>query len=94
MGQPLTLKRLAARAVAAVAGLSGLSSWLRRRRRARGDFRVFILEYHGVDPENREWEGTISQRRFRRHVTWLQKHFRLATVADACLLYTSDAADE
>ena len=83
MSQPLTLKRLAARTVATVAGLVGLSAFLRQRRRAAGDFRVYILEYHGVDPQNREWEGTISQRRFHQHVAWLKRHYRIVTVADA-----------
>ena len=83
MSQPLTLKRLAARTVATVAGLVGVSTFLRRRRRATGDFRVYILEYHGVDPQNREWEGTISQQRFHRHVAWLKRHYRIVTVADA-----------
>ncbi|MEM6795541.1 MAG: polysaccharide deacetylase family protein, partial [Acidobacteriota bacterium] len=83
MSQPLTPRRLAARAVALAASLLGLTRLLAASRRRRGDYRVFILEYHGVDPGDREREGTISQRRFRRHVRWLASRFEILTVAEA-----------
>ena len=76
-------RRFAVRWISAALSLGGVNALLRARRRRKGDFRVFILEYHGVDPDGREWEGTISQRRFRRHLQWLQRRFNFCTVAEA-----------
>lgn len=77
------LRRAAVRSVSAALRFSGAGQLIHSRRRRRGDFRAFILEYHGVDPENREWEGTISQRRFRAHLQRLTRRFRLCTVSEA-----------
>jgi peptidoglycan/xylan/chitin deacetylase (PgdA/CDA1 family) len=86
-------RRGIASAAAAAFQLSGLPARQRRRRRRQGDFRVFLLEYHGVDPGDREAEGTISQRRFRRHVRWLAERFELTTVADAAFRLRADRLD-
>lgn len=90
----MSLRRVIVRAVSAGLSLSGVNGLLRSRRRRRKDYRVYILEYHGVDPKNREWEGTISQKRFRRHLQWLQKRFRFCTVADAAERLVAGSLDE
>lgn len=79
----MKLRRLLVPTVSAALSWCGITRWLRFRRHKRGDFRIFILEFHGVDPSNREWEGTISQTRFRRHLQWLKKRFPLTTVDGA-----------
>lgn len=77
------MKRRIARWGARVLSLGGALRATRAMRRRKKDFRVYILEYHGVDPNGREWEGTISQHRFRQHVRWLRRHYDLLTVAQA-----------
>ncbi|MCG8462658.1 MAG: polysaccharide deacetylase family protein [Holophagales bacterium] len=78
----MSWKRQAAGAAAHLARGTGVLAGLRTLRKRSG-YRVHILEYHGVDPENREWQGTISQRRFRRHVEWLNSRYGLVTVTEA-----------
>ncbi|MEM9555766.1 MAG: polysaccharide deacetylase family protein [Acidobacteriota bacterium] len=70
-------------ALAARAGrLSGLLGAQRLRRRRRGAFRAFVLEYHAVCPGPAEPEGAVSIERLRRHVRWLLRHgFHFDTVA-------------
>ncbi len=73
---------------AAAAGASGALAWRRLRRRARGDHRVFILEYHDVSGGGSraaecEREGVISADRFRRHLRQLGRWCRLAPLAEA-----------
>lgn len=79
----LAQRRNIARAVARVAAGSGLTRLLRRRRHRRGDFRVFLLEYHDVGPGPAEPEGTISAARFRRHLAYLRRHYRCLTLEAA-----------
>lgn len=74
-------RRLAAEVVSLAAAALGLPARLRRRRRRRGDFRVFILEYHDVAADGTEREGVIAAERFRRHLRWLKRHYRPATLA-------------
>ncbi|MEM1206763.1 MAG: polysaccharide deacetylase family protein [Acidobacteriota bacterium] len=76
-------RRLAAMGVALAAKATGYLAWWNRRRHRRGDFRVFILEYHDVAEGGGEKEGTVSRRRFRRHLRWLSKRYRFTTVAQA-----------
>ncbi len=70
--------------VARVGSALGLTGLLARRRRTRRDYRLFILEYHAVEP-GREAEGTVSLARFRSHLEWLRGRFRCLTVADAAI---------
>ncbi len=62
---------------------TGITSTLRARRRRRGDFRVFILDYHEVERGPIEPEGVVSQTRFRSHVRFLKKHFDIVSLAEA-----------
>ncbi|MEM7585268.1 MAG: polysaccharide deacetylase family protein, partial [Acidobacteriota bacterium] len=78
----MSLRRLAARLVATAAAASGWLRMARRRRHRRGDFRLYILEYHDVDPE-REFEGTVSAQRFQNHLRHLGRRYRTVTLADA-----------
>lgn len=77
-----TAKRRAALALARLGSAVGVTGLLHRRRRARRDFRVFILEYHAVEPEL-EAEGAISAARFRSHLEWLGRRWPCVTVAQA-----------
>ncbi len=76
------MQRVLAKTVAALATGSGLTRLARRRRRRRGDFRVLILEYHGITA-GAEREGAVSADRFRRHLRYLKRHYRLRTAAAA-----------
>lgn len=76
-------RRHIAQTLATVAVGSGLARLLRRRRRARGDFRVFLLEYHDVGPGPAEPEGTVSAARLRLHLDFLRRHHRCLTLAAA-----------
>lgn len=78
----MSFKRRAAKAFARAASRLGGPRWLHERRQARGDFRVFILEYHAVAPEL-ETEGAVSAARFREHLGWLKARWRCVTVAQA-----------
>lgn len=77
----MSRRRLAAFAAAALAVGSGWTRLARRRRRRRGDFRLFVLEYHDVTA-GRESEGTVSATRFAAHLEALQRHYHLVTLAD------------
>ena len=66
------IRRQLAALVASVARASGLLRALRRRRHERGDFRLFVLEYHDVNAEV-EREGTVTGERFRRHLIDVKK---------------------
>ncbi len=76
-------RRLAVRAVSLIASASGLTSLRRRRRLGRGDYRLFVLEYHDVTAESGEKEGTVTAERFRRHLRHLKQRFRIDTLASA-----------
>lgn len=78
----MRLRRLAANLVAAAAAASGWLHIVRRQRHRRGDFRLYILEYHDVH-EDHEHEGTVSAARFRRHLCHLQRRFRFAPLTPA-----------
>ena len=90
MTAPL-LRRVALHSAALLAAGSGLTRTLKARRLRRRDHRVFILEYHDVFPDGSEFEGTISQARFRGHVQWLKKQFQIGTLEQAIERLASDA---
>jgi peptidoglycan/xylan/chitin deacetylase (PgdA/CDA1 family) len=80
----MTARRLATRGVAGLWIGSGLGRLRRWRRRRRGDFRVFVLEYHAVEAgPGRMREGAVPAGIFRRQVRWLRRRFPLVTVAEA-----------
>ncbi len=92
----MSLRRLAARLVAVAATASGWSSITRRRRHRRGDYRLYILEYHdisdhekegplaeGTFPEGTLPEGTVSAVRFRRHLKHLKQRLHFAPLTAA-----------
>ncbi len=78
----MTPRRVALHAVSLLAAASGLTRLRRRRRHRRGDFRLYLLEYHDVAGDV-EKEGTVSALRFERHLRYLRRHFRLDTLASA-----------
>lgn len=78
-------RRFLARGLALLATASGWTRLARRRRRARGDFRVFILAYHDVT-HGEELEGVVSAERLRRHLTILSRDHRLASLSEAAAL--------
>jgi peptidoglycan/xylan/chitin deacetylase (PgdA/CDA1 family) len=69
---------------------SGVTRALKARRLQRRDHRLFILEYHDISPNSSEFEGVISQTRFRRHLEWLNKRFQISTLREATERLTSD----
>jgi peptidoglycan/xylan/chitin deacetylase (PgdA/CDA1 family) len=73
---------LAVNLVSTVAVASGFTTLVRRRRQRRGDYRVYILEYHRVEDEP-EREGVVSTKRFEDHLRQLTASFRFTTVAEA-----------
>lgn len=75
-------RRLAARAAAALAAATGLLAGRERRRHGRGEYRLFLLEYHDVSAGGREAEGVIAQTRFRRHLHHLRRRYRCVTLAE------------
>ncbi len=76
------VRKLAVRAVSLLAVASGLTRLRRRRRHRRGDYRLYVLEYHDV-AAGIEKEGTVSTERFRRHLRYLKQRFRTFTLAAA-----------
>lgn len=80
---PFSLRRSALYSAALLATASGLTRTLRARRLRNRDHRVFILEYHDVSSDGYEFEGTLSQARFRRHLQWLKKRFEITTLQAA-----------
>lgn len=79
----MTPRRLLLNLLAGVAHGSGWTTLSRRRRRRRGDHRLFILEYHDLcGDEAQEREGVVSQQRLARHLAWLGQRFRMVTVAE------------
>ncbi len=78
----MTPRKLAVRGVSLLAVASGLTSLRRRWRHRRGDFRLYVLEYHDV-AAGAEQEGTVKAERFRRHLRYLKRRFRIETLAAA-----------
>ncbi len=76
----MSRRRLAALAAAALAVGSGWTRLVRRRRHARRDFRLFVLEYHDVT-DGSESEGTVGAARFAAHLEYLKRHFKLVSLA-------------
>ncbi len=66
-------RRSGVRALSGALVRTGAVSWLERRRRRRGDHRVFVLEYHQVTDGPDEPEGTVSTDRLRSHVRFLKQ---------------------
>ena len=64
---------------------SGVAPALRRRRRRRGEARVFILEYHDVSAAGAA-EGVIPAARLRRQLHHLKRHYRFAALTQAASL--------
>ncbi len=75
-------RRFLARGLALAATASGWTRLARQRRRARGDFRVFILAYHDVTHGD-EQEGVVSAERLRRHLAFLRRDHRLSSLSEA-----------
>lgn len=75
-------RQLAVRAVSLLATASGLTRLRRRQRHRRGDYRLFVLEYHDV-ADGVEKEGTVSTERFRRHLRHLRQRFQIDTLASS-----------
>jgi peptidoglycan/xylan/chitin deacetylase (PgdA/CDA1 family) len=88
-------RRQAAWAAAAAFVASGGAALARRRRARRGDHRVFVREYHDVCGDGREPEGSVSAARFRRHVRFLARRFRVVSLGEAVArLAAPDPLDE
>lgn len=90
MSRPTT-RRLALHSASLFGAISGLTGSVHRRRLRRQDHRLFILEYHDISTNGEEFEGTISQDRFRRHVKWLKQRFVISTLAEATVALGSEA---
>ena len=85
-----TPRRMLARAAATGFVGSGAAEALRRLRRRRGDHRVFLLEYHDVGPDDAPAEeGVVPASRFRAHMRWLRRHFRVVSLSEAVAVLTS-----
>lgn len=76
-------RRAGVRALSGALVRTGAVSWLERRRRGRGDYGVFILEYHRVTDDDGEPEGTVTSARLRSHVQFLKKRFRVVSLGEA-----------
>ena len=68
--------------LSAAAWASGVTALLQSWRRRSGP-RVFVLEYHDVSNGRDEPEGVVTVERFRRHLRYLRRHYRLETLARA-----------
>lgn len=78
-----TVRKSLTRLVAGVVVGSGAVAARLQQRRRRRDHRVYILEYHGVGEGAAEAEGIVSAARFRRHLRYLKRHFRFASLQEA-----------
>jgi peptidoglycan/xylan/chitin deacetylase (PgdA/CDA1 family) len=85
------LRRSAVVLASLLAGATGATAYLRQRRRRRGDFRVFVLEYHDVSA-GPEREGVVSEARFRAHLRYLKRNFRIESLSRAVALLRDPAA--
>jgi peptidoglycan/xylan/chitin deacetylase (PgdA/CDA1 family) len=72
-----------------MAAAVGLPQRLMRRRRRRRDYRVFILEYHGVTRAENPSEGLVTRGSFSRHLRHLATSYSIVTVAAAVRRLTS-----
>ena len=88
----MNLRRLAVRLVSTVAVASGWTARVHRRRHRQGDFRIHILEYHGVE-DGPEREGVVSTQRFRQHLRFLKDRYRTVTVEEAARRLASGHLD-
>ena len=79
-----TSRRKLARLASAGLALTGAGALLRARRRAAGDYRLYVLAYHEVSG-GPEPEGTVNEDRFRRHLRILKDLF--------CIIPIDEAAD-
>ncbi len=78
----MNARKAGTRATALLLRASGILGLVKRRRRRRGDFRLFVLEYHDVS-DALEPEGVVSSARLGRHLRHLASDYRLATLSDA-----------
>ncbi len=78
----MTPRRLLLHLLAVATHGSGWTAIERRRRHRRGDYRLFILEYHDLCADgDEEREGVVRAHRLASHLAWLAPRFRLVTVA-------------
>lgn len=77
------LSRSAIFLVSLVAVATGYVALRTRLHLWRTEPRLHILEYHEVDGDQPETEGVVSAARFRRHIRYLKKYFRLETLSRA-----------
>lgn len=76
-------RRLLVELLTHVARAAGLPSLERRRRHRRGDYRLYVLEYHEVcGTAAEEREGVVSAERLARHLRFLGPLFRCVTLAE------------
>jgi peptidoglycan/xylan/chitin deacetylase (PgdA/CDA1 family) len=72
-----------ARWLARIAAAVRLPDRIRRRRHRRGDYRVFMLEYHAITAAERLSEGRVRVRTLERHLRHLAGSYAFVTVTDA-----------
>lgn len=85
------MTRLVVNLFAVFAAVSGLSMAVRQMHRRRFGPRVFVLEYHGVSSDKCEREGTISQDRFRRHLSYFMRSYRVISRPEATRFLQGEA---
>jgi peptidoglycan/xylan/chitin deacetylase (PgdA/CDA1 family) len=77
------LRSRSARWLARIAAAVRWPQRLRRRRHRQGEYRVFILEYHGVTASAHPSEGWVTARTLSRHLRHLAASFSIVTVTQA-----------
>ena len=83
MSLAMRRRRFAVRLVSGLARASGWTTLARRRRHRRGDYRLYVLEYHDVAGDSAEKESTVSAARFTSHLQHLRRRFQIETLAAA-----------
>jgi peptidoglycan/xylan/chitin deacetylase (PgdA/CDA1 family) len=76
-------RKAAALLVSAAFAAVGGPTLMHRRRRQRGDYRIVILEYHDTGPDGARHELLVSASRFRRHLRYLRRYYRLVSLSEA-----------
>lgn len=80
--------KTSADALAGAMARMGVTEALAAWRRRRGDFRVFILDYHEVTAGPEEPEGSVSADRFRNHLQYLGERYDIVSLSRAVGLLT------